>query len=136
MLTACFIALLIVIGLGILDKERERKRAHDYLRIHACIYEYCPYKGDIEFTHGCGSCLKGSSCYILDSLHFRHPSWDYDRLDSIFHKLRPHGDTAEYEDAALYTLNNQTPKYYAKSAINDTHPSDYTGWVCSNKASL
>lgn len=67
---------IVIYGLS-LDKKKDQNKSH------TCIYEYCPYKGDKTFTHGCGSCLPGTDCYRLDSVHFVYPTWDYDKCDSL-----------------------------------------------------
>lgn len=62
--------LLLTIALLVFFANRDVK--------HECIYPHCPMIDQIEFN-GCGECLKYSPCWALDSVHFKHPSWDYDR---------------------------------------------------------
>lgn len=49
---------------------------------HACSYKLCPFKGQQSFENGCGNCLNGSECWLLDSGHFVFPSLNYDQLES------------------------------------------------------
>lgn len=48
---------------------------------HVCPFKLCPMQGCSEFN-GCGSCEKGSDCYRLDSVHWEHPTWEYDECEA------------------------------------------------------
>lgn len=53
---------------------------------HHCSYEHCPYKGQTEFKSEAGGCVSGSDCWILDSIHYEHPKWDYDKCEEYLFK--------------------------------------------------
>lgn len=53
---------------------------------HTCEFSKCPFKGQMKFENGCGYCEEGSDCWLLDKIHFAHPSWSYDQCDDYLFK--------------------------------------------------
>ena len=54
---------------------------------HVCPLVHCPFKFELSFTHGCGYCERGQDCFVLDSIHFVNPTYDYDQTETIFNQL-------------------------------------------------
>lgn len=48
--------------------------------MHVCPFATCPYTGSTTFS---SDCEEGSDCYYLDLLHWQHPTFTYDQLDSL-----------------------------------------------------
>jgi hypothetical protein len=68
-----------------LPTEIDTIQRYFYLKGHMCPFRLCPMKGERYFS-GCHDCDIGSDCYVLDSIHWKHPTFSYDECDSIFTK--------------------------------------------------
>lgn len=52
---------------------------------HLCPFKHCPMREQLRF-HGCGACEEGSDCYMLDMVHWEHPTWTYDECEEWMEK--------------------------------------------------
>lgn len=65
------------------DKVDTLTKYFYFTKHHMCPFRHCPMRTQVRF-HGCGSCIWGSDCWMLDWIHWEHPTWSYDQCEELF----------------------------------------------------